>query len=93
MKKTEIRFTEIDSMCDVKGCIRPPYAEIYNVSKPTWSFLCKKHYYEERDKVIVGKLAVFGFCELSLSERIRFFHWVFSYIKRELRLLYERRMH
>jgi hypothetical protein len=79
-------------MCDVKGCIRPPYAEIYR-REPFWSFLCKKHYYEERDKVLTGKLTVFGFCELSLSERIRFFYCVFHYIKRELRLLYERRMH
>ena len=53
-------------MCDVEGCNRLPYAEVYPMDS-TWSYLCKKHYKEEYKKH--GN--EYGWYELTLFERIK----------------------
>lgn len=61
-------------VCDVKGCHRPAYVEVYPAGKAerkhgitngTWSYLCKKHYKEEYKKHGDN----YGWCELSTWEK------------------------
>lgn len=66
-------------MCDVKGCWRIPYAEVYKPTKTvkkngkleyimgTWNYLCKKHYKEEYAK----HGDEYGWLELDIPDRIR----------------------
>jgi len=60
-------------MCDVKGCWRLPYAEVYPMDD-TWSYLCKKHF--EEDLVRYGDKH--GYYILNPLERIMA---IFSYLK------------
>lgn len=53
--------------CDKAGCRGIPYAEVYPMDG-TWSFLCKKHFDEDFAKY--GNK--YGWCILSLFERIKF---------------------
>lgn len=70
-------------MCDVKGCWKIPYAEVYKPPKTikrkgryeefntylmgTWNYLCKKHYKEEHAKH--GN--EYGWLVLSTKDKIR----------------------
>lgn len=51
--------------CDVKGCRKHPYVEVFKTNH-SWSYLCKKHYEEEYKKH--GNK--FGWYELTTKERI-----------------------
>ena len=66
-------------MCDVKGCWRIPYAEVYKPTKTvkkngkidyitgTWNYLCKKHY-----KIEYAKYSnKYGWYELKKLERVK----------------------
>jgi hypothetical protein len=54
--------------CDVKGCKRKPYAEVYPMNGH-WSYLCKKHYKLEYEK----HGDEYGWYILTLWERIELF--------------------
>lgn len=51
-------------VCDVKGCHRLAYVEVFPING-TWSYLCKKHYKEEYKKY--GDK--YRWCELSTWEK------------------------
>lgn len=51
--------------CDVKGCHRLAYVEVYPMNG-AWNYLCKKHYREEYKKY--GNKH--GWYELSMLEKI-----------------------
>jgi len=52
--------------CDVQGCKRIPYAEVYPMNG-SWSYLCKKHYKEEYKK----HKDEYGWYAITLWEQIR----------------------
>lgn len=59
-------MTEVPFRCNVEGCNRKPYMELFDMDNSTWSYVCYWHYIKDRLK----KKKNHGYCRVDSEMEI-----------------------
>jgi len=48
--QSQCHCDKVKYVCDIDGCERKPYMEMYDLKSHSWIYLCRWHYYLDRLK-------------------------------------------